>query len=118
MLLIAAARAEHGKHLAPVATRLVNKQKLDWELPLQSSRLRGSLMYKARHLLLLRETQRLSQHGFVSSANTPSEVPVWDGGFVGHDVVLPSGDQTSPNLGCYANPRLKEARAWNRRKSQ
>lgn len=111
MLLIAAARAEQGKHLASVATRLVNKQRFDWELPLQSSTWRGSLIYKARHLLLLRKTHCLSQHGFVSSAITLSEVPVRDGGFVGHDVVLPPGDQTSPNLDCYANPRLKEARA-------
>lgn len=53
----------------------------------------------------------------VSSDNTPSQETDWDGGFAGPDAMFSLWDQISPNPGSYANPRLKEAREWNKRKS-
>lgn len=112
MLLISATWSEHGKHLATVATRAVNKQRLDWELPLQSCTQHRSLneiQSKAPPITKENSSHHLSLHDSVSSANTPSQETVWDGGFAGPDAMFSPWDQISPNPGSYANPRLKEA---------
>lgn len=77
------------------------------------------MRYKARHLLLLRKIQATICPGTVlfSSANTPRPDTVWLGGFAGPDAMFPTWDQISPNPGSYANPGLKEAWEWNKRKS-
>lgn len=79
MLLISATRSEHGKHLATVATKAVNKQGLDWELPPQSSTSRRSLneiQSKAPPITKEKSSHHLSLHDSVSSTNTPSQEPV------------------------------------------
>lgn len=70
---------------------------------------------QSKHLLFLRKTQVVPARFCFQCSYTQSSAS--SGWFAGHDATFSSWDQTSLNPGFYANPRLEEARAWNKRKS-